>query len=180
MAIFKVEVFKLFAGENWGNVYHVNAADIEAAQDAAATIGATEISFHQQEVLIQYARVSDVLPDTDVFVTLPFNENGDSTGTGNLLPLWDTLRIDFSVAAGRPGRKYYRGCLTTDNITDDFATIDSDAYDPVVDALGTLLSTLTAASTPLVQPDGDLLLTATAHPTVQMRQLHRKRRPAPS
>jgi hypothetical protein len=178
VAIFKIEIFKSHAGENWGNVYHVNATDLTAAQAAAPILGAMEVSFHQVGILVQYARVSDIVPNTDNFVTVPINDIGDSTGTGHILPLFDTLRLDLSVGAGRPGRKYYRGVLTTDNITDDIGTVDPDASGPVVTAFNNAIADCTAADATLVQPDGDVLTEASAFPTVQMRQLHRKRRPA--
>lgn len=175
MAVFKVEIFKGFGGESWGNVYHLEADDLTEAQTAAITLAAEERDIHLNTVQFLYIRVADIDPGTDLFVTIPLAGVGDNDVRGQMLPLWDTFRVDLTVSAGRPGRKYYRGVLCTEDLTDNNGTIDLTLSGALVANVQAMIDSLEASS-PLIEPDEDPFTTAVAWPRVQMRQLHRKRR----
>ena len=177
MAVFKIEIFKRAASEDWGNVWHVQATDLDEARDAASAIAAAEQVFHSEGVLFTTARVSDTLPDTDVTAQIPLNVNGLREDSGGFLPLFDTLRIDLSVAAGRPGRKYFRACIVPTDLTTAPDGINPPVVSAAASAIDSLISSL-SSTTPLIQVDGDVILDAVGFPKVQMRQLHRKRRRA--
>lgn len=175
--LFKVEVFKSANGEEWGNVWYVNAADMDAANTAAAVIIDAEEDITGSLVTFTSARVSTAQPNDNVFTTIPINSTGHVEITGNYLPLWDTIRVDFPAASGRPGRKYIRGALGTEHLSGNFGQLDAGKVTDAAGVFNALISNLASAS-PLVQPDGDAYVSAAPASHVQMRQLHRKRRAA--
>lgn len=179
MAVFKVEMFKELAGENWANVYHVSADDISDLSGIGNSIFLTEKEFHLDVVTFTNARVSTIAEDDEIFSVQPINASGERASSDTPLPLFNTLRVDLQAGTGRPGRKYYRGVLMESDNLDVQGSIASGILGTVASELTALISGL-SGTFPLQQADGDLIISATPFTKVQMRQLHRKRRRTPT
>lgn len=173
MPIFKVDIEKSLEGEYWTNRYLVLADDLATAVIHAQDIKSVERNIHATEVLFTKYRVSDTSVGTDVYVTFPVNDNGLSSHSSPLLPLFNVLRVDMVVPVGRPSRKYYRGILSEGSST--FNTIDSGSLGGYNTALLDLLDL------PICDPQGSLITGYIAWPSVGMRQLRRgtRRRATP-
>jgi len=169
MPIWRVTINKMMvaAGRNWTNVYFVDVADGAAAQTAANSFVTAERSFHLVEVLFTSARVDDNTPDTDIYDTFAINAFGQRTHGSQIMPLWNTLRVDFNTAgSGRPSRKYYRGCLSEGDV--DFLQLGAASvteFQTGADAI--------AAVTSYVDVDGQDIINGEVYPFPQMRQLKR-------
>jgi len=176
-ATHKVEIFKSAFGENWGNVYLIDYLSAGASfATIVDSIASTEQSFHSDQILFEYARVSTLAPSDNDFVTIPLAVNGQRI-VASPLPLFVTLRVDIAVQeGGRPSRKYYRGVLGEDDIT--ATAVSAGIRTTVADALSTLIDDLRGLTTPVVDPQGQEWNTPIAYTKPQMRQLHRKRRRA--
>jgi hypothetical protein len=175
MAIYVVDTEKELNGEFWTNRYLIEAASLEDANTTGSQIISREIEFHYNPVLFTRYRVRDNNPGTDLFQTVPINQQG-AKGLNNsqVLPLFNTLRIDFPAGVGRPSRKYYRGCLTELDING--ANLDFNGVGLTIEnALDQFVLY------PLVDPQGSDLQRGVLWPRVQMRQLRRgsKRRTTP-
>lgn len=163
-----VDSEKVYQGEYWTNRYIVQAPDLAAAHAIAMGIVATERSAHQVQVLFTKVRTSDGQPNTDVYQVTNINEFGQRAATGDLLPLFNVVRVDFNVSGGgRPSRKYLRGILTESDIS--FNTIITGT----VTSLETLYATPLAALTGFVDVDGQEIVSGQVYPNVAMRQLRR-------
>ena len=177
MAVFKVEVFKSYQQETWGNVYHLAAADLVAANNSLSIIVDAEKAFHMNVVSFVSGRVADLTPGTDAFYTTPLSGTGAAGPGAASVPLWDTVRVDFPVAGGgRPSRKFYRGVLEESLV--EYLTVNATKLAAIVLELNEMIVALAAEGTPYVDVDAQLIETAVGWPKVQMRQLHRKRRRA--
>lgn len=166
MTMFKVDIEKVLGGEYWTNRYLVNAASLEDAAVTAAGLVDAERPLHLPSVLFTKRRVSDMAPDTSEFIVTPLNLNGTRTGTsGEVLALFNTLRVDFPAGFGRPSRKYFRGCLTEADINGANIAGSSLSY---MQGKVNLFAVL-----PLVDPQGALLGLGVAKSALQMRQIRR-------
>lgn len=99
--------------------------------------------------------------------------NLDSTGLGGILPLFNTVRVTFTNALGRPEIKYIRGGYNAANIGSgawdgDLITAIQDDYADVL--LGNL---------EYVGPSGEAHTGVIVQTAVQMRQLGWNRRVRP-
>jgi len=175
----KIEIFKSYLGENWGNVYIVSAGSMEAAVSALAVIYDHEEALHSVSVNFDYARVSTWAAGDSSYTTVPLNSPGEFEQTGNLMPLFVTARVDIQViGGGRPSRKFYRGVL--DEPAVNFNVLDGTRRAQITTNVQDMIDDLKTLGAPLVDPDGQVLNTASTFNGPQMRQLHRKRRPAAS
>lgn len=168
MPLFKLDVEKLFSTEYWTNRYFLHAADLADAASMAPTIVNGERNFHLTSVTFTKWRVSDPFDEGTSFITTPINLAGLRTGSGDVLALFNTVRVDFPAGFGRPSRKYYRGVLTEADIVG--ATLAA--------GVKTLVTTNTGASfvLHLVDPQDTNLSPGVVSNFVQMRQLRRGRR----
>lgn len=175
MARFKVEVFKAYQGEQWGNVYLIEAAGLAEAINAAGPIADMDQAMHKPRVTQLYARVSDVQPGTDVFATIPLNRLGTGNSNGTSLPLYCTCRVDLQVqGGGRPSRKYFRMPIEEGDQVD--GSLTSTFLGIYAGVLQGGLNALSSAGVQFVDPDGQAIVNAVIYPNVQMRQLHRRRK----
>lgn len=179
MAVYQIDIEKSYSPTTgttvyWTNVYYVNAADSAAATTTGNSIVTLEKTLHATTVNFTKMRVRlanlAVTPGTIVPLT------GTGGRTANTpLPLFNVLRIDFAVAAGRPNRKYLRL---------PFGIADNNS--------GAVASTLVTAAqnnfvTPLINlnavcdTQGQPILSGTVYPYLAMRQLRRgsKRKTTP-
>lgn len=173
MPLYKVDVEKLLATEYWSNRYLVEANTIQDAADEADAIVATERTFHSGLVTFTKVRTSEFPQGGGFFIVKPIGLAGQRVVSGDLLPLFVTVRVDFPAGLGRPSRKYYRGCIGEGDIVGanmvagsrTFIQTSVNAFDPRT----------------LVDPQVSPLGTGVVQLAVQMRQLRRgtKRRQNP-
>lgn len=169
MPVYRATVTKFHAatGEYWTNVYWISGADIDAAHQDASNLINLEKALLYSSILITSVRTDDAVEGTDAYRTYTVNTPGSRTPSSDMLPLWVTARVDFTVAGGgRPSRKYIRGCL--------------EEADMTMTAIGSgttgLLNTYAAGVAALagaVDVDGAEILNGVVMPVPQMRQLRR-------
>ncbi len=176
MPVYQVDIEKRIGQESWTNVWHINVADVAAAQSVAAMLVAQERDLHRTTVTFVGYRIRRTLPTPAP--SLKFT----STGTGNVappsapLPLFVVVRYDLPVADGtRPLRKYLRMPVGAIDINFDVFTA------AFVNDMNTRMQGLRAAVPSLCDPQGTLVTGSAASPIVGMRQLRRgsKRRLQP-
>lgn len=175
MALFKIQIFKTQTGERfWTNVYHVDAVDINAASSFATTVLASGETVNMSNAFrVVKSLVSD--PATDEFVTVPLNLPGQISGS-EWLPLFNTVKVNVSVAGnGRNDYKFYRGSLLENQTAN--GQIDAGTIASFNDVIDSFIADGTAAGVDMVDNEGNLWLVAATQTAVQMRQLHRRRRP---
>lgn len=177
MAIMRVQVFESFGIEGkWSNVYHVVAVSLSAAQ-AAVNAGLIP---GLQGVLDTGCTIDRVLiSDTgsDAFIENPVNVPGTFTGSGSLLPLYNSMKVLFVTPGfGRPDLKYIKG-LVGENVQS--GGVLDPTFTTGMDVLFTaLLAEMEADDAPLCSENGDLWTDVSVQSRVQMRQMHRRRRRA--
>lgn len=181
MPIFRAQVFFTHALGKWTNVYHVNAADFATALAHFTDTSVVDKlrSMEHINVTLQQIRVSDEIPGTDVFATVPIGLAGTSSDSGSLLPLFNRARVDVAViGGGRPSRKYIAGWITESLQTD--GNLETTAVTYMNTAMGGLITALVTLGSDLCDPDGQEWLTASTIRAVAMHQMHRKRRKTPT
>jgi hypothetical protein len=92
----------------WTNVYHVQAADQATAVTRGNSIVTIEKTIHSVNVNYTKMRVRNVLEDGMSGTIVPLTGTGGRTTPADYLPMYCTVRVDFSKATGRPNRKYLR------------------------------------------------------------------------
>jgi hypothetical protein len=158
---------KLRSGEYWSNRYIIDATDLAAAVAIADGIYDIERTVHQPGVTFTKYRVSDMVAGTDNFVVIPKGEPGLLSLTGEPLPLFNVVRVDFGTGSGRPSRKYLRlplseGVQANGVLDSVFVTTIRDNYaSPLMNHVG------------FVDVDGEQIISNSVHPEVGMRQLRR-------
>lgn len=169
---FIVDVEKRIGSEFWTNVYQVVEDSLSQANTLGLSIAAAEAAFHHTAVLFTRIRVRTWDPEDEAYVITTVNSPGGRGGDSGLLPLFNTLRVDFPAAIGRPSRKYYRGVLQESDISGEAVTTD---FSGLLSGINALLASV-AGATGIVDPQLQLLSDGVPHPFVQMRQLRRSRR----
>jgi hypothetical protein len=176
MALWNVDIEKLLSGEYWTNRYIVDALNLADAATVADQIVELEKNIHRTNVLFTKVRTSDQTPNTDVYRVRSINQFGELTPVaGQMLPLWNVLRVDFSTGSGRPSRKYLRLPIYEGDIDDgQFNT-------GFLATMGTSYATQMLNIAEFVDVDGEAFTEATVVPFMGMRQLRRgsKRRTQP-
>lgn len=177
MTIFRTQVnYRHGATGKWSNVWHNEAADIPAVLSAWTSDGVPDLlPLLANSCTLHSLLVSD--PLTDEFVTLLVDASGTSSASGDLLPLFNSLRAFFSDGSlGRQDNKFFKGYLQESATAD--GVISSGVTGGVVIMLGTLIADMSTAGAPLVSTQGDPYVSASVQAEVQMRQMHRKRKKA--
>lgn len=175
MPVFRVQVNYTYLSVNkWSNVWHVNGADITGAADAFESEGVPDLlAVLDNTCVLASLLVSSETDDT--FITRPINAAGTNTGSGDLLPLFNSAKvflIDGSL--GRPDYKYIKGLVNEGNQTAGVLTSGiQGALKTVFDGL---IADMDGAGYPLVSEDNDPYTESAIQPQVQMRQMHRKRK----
>lgn len=172
MPVFKVDVEKQLGTEFWTNVYYVDTPSLTDALLPMADIVVAERNITSNQVMFTKARVSDLVPGTDQFITTPLNQPGNVATEGTLLPLFNVLRVDLGVGVGRPSRKYLRGVLHEAAV--NFNTIEAASYASFQTAYADNLELIEE----LVDVDGQPIIDVTVNNQVGMRQLRRGSRRA--
>ena len=157
----------------WKNVYMIQANDVPTALAALDQIALAEQTILSENLNISTIAVYSV-PKGAGFGVESVNYQGTRVVTGDQLPLWLTVRVDFTSGdASRPERKYLRLGLTEDDILGTqiepalITTVQDNYATPLVGMLD------------YVGPHGEPHTASTVFAPVQMRQQgwHRRFRP---
>lgn len=173
----KIQVFMTQTGERfWTNVFHVNALTIlDAAAFANITLvpllaGPMDGTFRVVRTLVSH--IAD-----DTFVTTPMNIPGGQAGSP-YLPLFNTIKVLIGVQGfGRNDYKFLRGIITEGN--QDNGRVIEPLRDSLTDAWNAAIGNGNASGVDLVDNAGNPWLLASVQESIQMRQLHRKRKKKP-
>jgi len=179
MTVFRVQVnYTRGSTGKWSNVWHVDAADLLTAATVFETQGVPDLL----PILDNTAQIASLLtsdPATNAFITTPINAAGTSSASGDLLPLFNSLKAFFpSPTFGRPDYKYFKGFVTESVQTN--GDLNSGTVTAVEALLATLISDMDTNSAPLVSINGEAYASANVQVAVQMRQMHRKRKKTPT
>lgn len=173
MARFKVEIFKRLGNENWGNRYFVETISFTTARPLAEQIWLAEASFHSDQVFFYNARISTVIENDNLFVSIPLAFNGLLSGaaTGGLLPLWNVCKAYLGKDLQRPDYKLYRGVLGENN--SENGTVAAATRD----IIRTALETLAVDDPQVIFPEsGPAYVEVDVDLFIRQRDLHRRRR----
>lgn len=179
MPVFRVQVhYQLGSLGKWSNVWHVSATAITDAATGFGGVGVADLlPLLSNDATLVRLLISDLAGSE--FVTVNVNTQGTSAEPGELLPLFNSMKVLFSDGSlGRPDYKYFKGYLTEGSQAD--GTIEAATISSAAALISTLIDDLDAATTPLVSLDNDQYDTGSIQPAVQMRQMHRKRRRTPA
>lgn len=160
-------------GQAWRNVYAIQANDGPTALAALDQIALADQSVCNEDILINKLEVSTIPPGGG-FYAESVNYAGARVTTGDTLPLWMCVRIDFMSGDGsRPERKYLRIGLTEDDIHGTI--IDSGLITTIQNDYATVL----VSNLDYVGPHGEPHTGSIVFVPVQMRQQnwHRHFRP---
>lgn len=173
MPTYYVEIEKKLGSEFWTNRWIVRNTSLATANvPIAVALVDAERSLHSTAVTFTRYRVSTTAVGDEEYVIVPLGVQGLRDQSGALLPLFNTLRVDFPAGFGRPSRKYFRGVLTEVDIEGDaIVTNFNSLMAAFVDNFAE-----TAEGPGLVDPQEQLFANAVPIPYVQMRQLRRSRR----
>lgn len=173
MPVFQIDVQKDLEGEFWTNVYYVSCASLSQAETTFSTFLEFEQSIHFSDVHFNKLRASTITPLDNVFVSTAVDVNGGLGVEDVLNPLFDVVRVDLNTALGRPGRKYYRGCLMQSDWT-RLGELVSGKRTSVNTAVNGLIADIAGLGDfTLVQKDGDEIVTAAVSPFYTNRQLRK-------
>jgi len=169
----KVDIEKQRGTEFWTNVYYVDTEAITGAVPVANAIVEAERAITSDLVTFTKYRISDIDPETELYVTQVLNLMGERHNETHMLPLFNVLRVDMSTATGRPSRKYLRGVLCEADIEFNDILIGPQgvfdvAYCQALEAIPEL-----------VDVDDQPFTAINAKSTVGMRQLRRGSRRTP-
>ena len=168
----RIEIHKRYNAEKWANDYLTDDLTIEDAQDLANELLSWEKNVHQTTVLFEYILISTYAKEDRVFRHLTINQFG-LVGAVDSLPLYCTLRLDLPTADSDPCRKYYRAPVAESQQANGFLMVD------YLNAINTGANNQLVVSdvvSHIVSNKGNKVIGATFHNTVQMRQLHRRRK----
>lgn len=140
MPVYKCSLRKAFGTpffQKWSNTYYIDAGSITEAGDTAIDLWMNaERPMHTQGVYCYEVYLNNMSdpPNSpgNVFPIGASVQRGVFPGynAGATFPLWNCLRVDFSVLGSRPSRKFYRLGLVpanydNGNITSGLATVVS-------------------------------------------------------
>lgn len=106
-----------FLGEKWTNVYLFDVADATTAISRGVAAGVAEMSVSYEPIIVsRVVAVNEIDANDRASATPGSLAVLDPTGLGGYLPLFNTVRVVFTDALGRPEQKYLRLGATPDNI----------------------------------------------------------------
>lgn len=171
-ATHRVEIRKNLGANNWSNDYLIEAVDMDDAVAIGNALVTMERHMHYDNILIVFMRVSQNNPLTRVFRHISINQYGlQALGGADYLPLFNTVRVDFTTADSDPARKYYRMPVAEGWQTNG---VMSSGQQTALQALMTTYFLGSVAGDNLYTPKGNQVTGVTVFPNIQMRQLHRR------
>lgn len=177
MPVSRAQIFyELPGGEKWSNVYHTDGDGLLADKFAWTSAGIPILAgLLHASCLITRVLVSDPDPDVPDFTESVVNVAGTSAFTDSRLPLFNCVKAFFQPDnLGKPDYKFYKGWLT--EALNDSGQITSADADDFSTALSQLISDMDDAGAILCSENGDHWVSNSVQPSIQMRQMHRKRK----
>jgi len=176
MALFRIQVFyQQGTGQKWTNVYHVDAADLFTAAAAASGVLAPALApwLHVSSQIVKTLTSDPETPGS--FIEAALGITGSNGDTGQLLPLFNSVKVLFPIlSGGRPDYKFVKGLLTEG--MQDNGLVSAGVLSALETAFGTLITDMSTSGANLVSDTLEGWSVVTAQQAVQMRQMHRKRR----
>jgi hypothetical protein len=178
MAIWEVRAEIKYGDRFWSNVWEV---EIGSAVDVPPALILAFEDFHTG-VLLDVYRLARIVRrpagTTDEFIETIVDAAGEVVSSGSFtLPLFNVIRVVLNGGAGRPGIKFLRGVLQTENIIDDNFTINTSLITLVQNKLNDLFNAASDASCQIVFGSAPhTAVSGIPENTVHMRQQHRKRK----
>lgn len=172
MPVFQLDLQKEFLGHFWTNRYFVLADDLADAFNARTDLTAGEQDIHTSNVRITKVRASTLTENDGVFLSETLNVAGTLSSSGNGLPLFNVVRVDWSAGTTRPARKFYRSLLATGEVGSAFQWT-SGVVGTIQAALEAMQDALSTIGLPLVNRQGTVLGTPIVKLDIAMRQLRR-------
>lgn len=172
MPLYSVDTQKQLGSEFWTNRYIVSAPTLAVGVTIGLSLIDAERPVHSNMVNFINYRVSDMGPSEE-YTVQPVNLLGLRQNI-NLLPLFNTLRVDIAALTGRPSRKFYRGVLGEEDIAGDIIAINPTFLNVLTALEAQFVASVEDAG--LVDPQGTWFTSASFYPYVQMRQLRRGKR----
>jgi hypothetical protein len=179
VAVWDVQIWKYTGGfppfgKQWMNAYHVDVAGPEDAIIAGQGLAAMEAAFHS--INQNFWKVVAIDPTHAQFTrSYIFTDlSGERTPSGASIPEWNVVRVGLNpLSFARPCQKYYRidlgeGDIAGVSVEDAVVTTVQDAWDALI-----------AGVTPVCNPAGSEIATASVSTFLGMRQesWHRRTRP---
>lgn len=170
----RLEIRQKFSNWRWSNDYLLYVADFAEGEAVANAL----VEFHRRMsftlTTFEFYVLSTYAKDGRVFRHKAVNATGyASLGTAQLLPLFNTVRVDLNTLDGDPARKYLRAIATEgDQDTGVWVAASVSSWQSVIN---TYLVNSVALDN-IVTPKGRVVTGATVHNVVQERQLRRRRK----
>jgi hypothetical protein len=157
----------------WSNVYRLDASSLDVALTRGNTIANAELNLLWDNYELYRIHAETVTLGVGKTLNVVAPGLRDSADPDVQLPLFNTVRVDFSGPSGRPSIKYLRLPLieaevTGFNLDPTFKTLVEDTYADLVLGLGYVLN-----------GQGETIDSYVVNDAVQMRQQgwHRRTRP---
>jgi len=178
MALFEVEVVFNYGDRHWSNRWDVEADDI------ATVVGMFDV-FHDThlDLLLNIYTLGRIVArpagERDAFFETVYNQVGNvPIGSDDPLPLFNTIRVLLNTAVGgRPGQKFLRGLLVAGHLLPSGA-ISGTILATVFTKISGLIAAVETLTGHIVLTNEKEVVNPSVQSSVQMRQLHRKRKKA--
>lgn len=175
MALFRITIHKrldALNGEQWVNVYHIDALGPASALDAGQAVAGIEAAILPQACTI-FRISAKAMPDGATALRAVSIQGDLDLDPVNLVPMFNTVRVILTDDVGRSESKYLRAVIFEANvsgfqISGELRDFINDNYaQPLIGVLG------------LRGPNGETIESASVQQLIQMRQLgwHRRTRP---
>lgn len=178
MAVWETRVVITTGDRSWENVYHI---DVGALADVPPDVILALVDFYTSRTISSFIIqrvVRRILGTSDEFIEVILNTPGlVDAGLGDVMPLFNTVKVLLTGGVGRPGVKYLRGMLFGDSLSGDLGLIDAALVTAIQTAWNTFQNAVESADCSLVFGATDkVAVSGIVQNLVQMRQRHRKRR----
>lgn len=167
MALFNLDIQKAIDTEFWTNRYTLDLATADPEQADIQTILLAERNITTTSVSFTSYRLSTATVGDETFFIVPVGESGLYSGGGDRLPLFNCVRVDFTVLGTYPCRKYLRTGLTETMVAGLYLT---PTYRDLVNAN---YADVLAGLSSYVNPAGRSITGGAAPEEIAMRQLRR-------
>ena len=178
MAIWEVRLVFRTGDRFWENVWHV---DVGVLEDVPADLILAFETFGLQGLRDIYALSKIVrrpAGTTDEFIEVVLETAGAvASGSVNVLPLYNTIKLFLNGGVGRPGYKFLRGYLASDGVADDEGHMNPSIVTLFQGLADNLFNAASDAGCSIVfGADNKVAVSPTVQSLIQERQRHRKRK----
>lgn len=170
MSLWKASILKQRGDEQWANVYTLSAGSLAAAISAGLGIVPIEKAVHLTSVFFISLTVEPAILGAGGGTVTALSGTGAVGVSSTELPLFNTVRVWFRPASGKPSQKYLRLPLRQNDMSgqDVHATTRAFVQANYADVLLGIAA--------FVDVDGQAFTSSGVAPRIQERQLRRKRR----